>query len=72
MSEIYIEFHRSGKVTKVTAIDPESGTEVSTICPSGLTKQQMKLMAAKKLQYVMERDGNFRTDSRDSGVDTVV
>lgn len=54
--EFIIEFRRVGSQLKVTAIDPVSLREVSMIGAVGADMQQLGKIAARKLQYVLERD----------------
>lgn len=53
--EILFEFHRIGGSVKVSAIDPETGTEVSTIGPATAGEAQLRRLAAQKLQYVLNK-----------------
>jgi len=53
--EAIVEFHRLGRSTKVTALDPVSLTEVSIVAPSNLGQRQMADNALRKLDYVMAR-----------------
>lgn len=40
---------------KVTALEPETKTEVCVVVPVGLPEQQMQIHALKKLQYVLKK-----------------
>lgn len=51
-----IEFTRIGNSTKVSAIDPESGTEVSIVGPSSAPRQSLTQNAINKLHYVLEKN----------------
>lgn len=55
IGEVLFEFHNVGKSVRVTAIDPRSGTEVVTICPSSHSEEAMKRTSASKLAYVLEK-----------------
>ena len=55
MDEYLIEFHQIGNSVKVTAIDPESMTEVSIVGAAGAPKEQLKRVAVQKLLYVMAK-----------------
>lgn len=55
MSEILFEYVRQGAYVKVTAIEPETKTEVCVVVPAGLSEQQMQIQAMKKLQYVLKK-----------------
>lgn len=51
----YIEFIQHGKQVKVTAIDPITMKEVSTIVPHDLPRKEMMDLAVKKLEYVLRK-----------------
>lgn len=53
--EYYIEFTKIDNMVKVTAIDPDTGTEASVICPSNTTKNHMKDLAIRKLHYILKK-----------------
>ena len=54
-----IEFVRVGDSVKVSAIDPKTGIETCVITPShGVTKQRMKELAIRKLNYVINKKKN--------------
>lgn len=55
MTEILFEYTRQGQYVKVTAIEPETCTEVCVVVPVGLSEQQMQIQAMKKLQYVLKK-----------------
>ncbi len=40
---------------KVTAIDPQTGREVSLICPEKAGRKNMAQLAIRKLRYVMRK-----------------
>lgn len=50
-----IEFIQHGKQVKVTAMDPRSLREVSTIVPTNITREEMIDLAVKKLEYVLNK-----------------
>jgi len=50
-----IEFHKIGNSVKVSAIDPKTLTEVSTIGSSKMTKDQLTNLAVRKLEYVLNK-----------------
>ncbi len=54
--EILFEFTRIGNVVKVTAIDAESGTEVSFAAPASTPVSSLKLMGKQKLAYVLRKN----------------
>lgn len=55
MSEILFEYIRQGTYVKVTAIEPETRTEVSVVVPANLSQEQMNLQALQKLNYVLRK-----------------
>lgn len=55
MAEILFEFKKNGNVVKVSAIEPETKTEVSVVVPACLSVDEMKLQAAKRLNYVLRK-----------------
>ena len=55
MAEILFEFKRSGKVVKVSAIEPETQTEICVVVPADLSVDEMKLQAAKRVNYVLKK-----------------
>lgn len=60
LKQVLFEFVRMGKVVKVTAIDPQTGTEVSMVGDPKAGTETLKQLAKRKLEYVM-------TKSRQSG-----
>jgi len=50
-----IEFIRIGNSVKVSAIDPKTGAEVSTIGPANASEAQLAKAAVAKLRYVMAK-----------------
>ena len=61
--EVYLEFLTVGDSIKVTAIDSESGTEVSIVGSSRAPKNELERVAIDKLQYVLDRDAADPSDS---------
>lgn len=55
MAEILFEYIRQGAYVKVSALEPETKTEVSVVVPAGLTERQMQIQALKKLEYVLKK-----------------
>ena len=54
--EVLFEFTRIGPVVKVTAIDPETLTEVSVQCPASADESVLKASALRRLMYVMKKN----------------
>lgn len=53
--EVLLEFHRIGRSVKVSAVDPETGTEVSIIGPASAGEAELRRAAVNKLNYVLAR-----------------
>lgn len=53
--EVLIEFQQIGNAVKVTALDPETYTEVSIMGPSSAGREVLKRNAINKLQYVLSK-----------------
>jgi hypothetical protein len=52
-----IEYVKLGTYVKVSAIDTDTATEACVILPAqGLTQNQMRDLAIKRLHYVMRRE----------------
>lgn len=58
LNEVLFEFHRVGNVVKVSAIDPQTNTEVSIVGPPTAGEHALKMAALRKLQYVLNRAGS--------------
>jgi hypothetical protein len=58
--ELLFEFRRIGASVKVSAIDPKSGREVSIVGPAAIGEKALVEQAAKKLAYVLAREGSKR------------
>ncbi|MBI1272861.1 MAG: hypothetical protein GC131_02100 [Alphaproteobacteria bacterium] len=54
--EILIEFKKVGRIMKVSAIDPATGTEVCIQGPASASKKLLQETAIKKLIYVMNKE----------------
>lgn len=52
----YIEFMKVDNMVKVTAIDPDTGTEASVICPASTAKNDMTNLAIRKLHYIQKKN----------------
>jgi hypothetical protein len=57
MTEYLIEFHRIGAYVKVTAVDPQSGTEASIVGDAKTPQKHLEQMAVKRLLWVMNKEG---------------
>ncbi len=55
MAEVLFEYVRMGTSVKVTAIEPETGTEAVVVVPADLPEVQMRARAMQKLLYVLKK-----------------
>jgi hypothetical protein len=53
--EILFEFQRVGAYVKVTAVDAETGTEVSIVGAANAPEAVLKQQAINRLRFVMEK-----------------
>lgn len=53
--EALIEFHRVGAYVKVSAVDPETLTEVSIVGDPAAGEEALTRTAVRKLDYVLKR-----------------
>ena len=53
--EYLIEYTTIGNAVKITAMDSESGIEVSTIAPSYMSRKLMASAAINKLEYKIRK-----------------
>ncbi len=53
--EILFEFKPCGPVVRVSAIDAESGTEVSIVGAAKASQYELQAVASRKLHYVMQK-----------------
>jgi hypothetical protein len=54
-NEVYFEIQRIGQVAKCTAIDSQTGVEVSILGSSKSTNETLKSIALRKLQDMLAR-----------------
>jgi uncharacterized protein DUF6898 len=54
--EVYFEFVAIGKVVKVTAIDSQTGTEVSAMGPVSASQADLQQLALQKLKARIKRE----------------
>jgi hypothetical protein len=55
--ETFFEFHQIGAYTKATAIDAQSGLEVSIVGPSNASEVVLRNNALRKLNAALKREG---------------
>ena len=53
--EVYFEHRRIGSLTKVSAVDAATGTEISIAGPSTADPRALEKVALQKLLYVMSK-----------------
>ena len=58
--EIIFEFHAVGQAVKVSAVDADSGLEVSIVGPRTASQRELEATAAAKLRRMMEKQGARR------------
>ena len=54
--EVYFEFVAIGNVVKVTAIDSQTGTEVSAMGPASSSQADLQQLALQKLKARVKRE----------------
>lgn len=54
-SEVILEFHTIGGSVKVTAVDPETLTEVSIVGAANAGDELLRRIAIRKLEYVLNK-----------------
>jgi hypothetical protein len=54
-NEIYFELRQVGTYLRCTAIDGKTGVEVTVAGPVSRNPEQLKRVAAKKLEYVLSK-----------------
>jgi hypothetical protein len=55
LKEVLFEFHQVGKVVRVNAIDPRTGTEVTMVGEPKYGQEALKRLATRKLRYVIAK-----------------
>lgn len=55
MAEVLFEYVRQGASVKVTAIEPDTGTEAVVVVPAVLSEEQMQARALQKLLYILKK-----------------
>ena len=70
MSEIVFEMRYVGRVVRITAIDPATGTEVISVGDAERSVEALKRVAARKLMYVLKRRRAQEIAARREGGET--
>ncbi len=55
LGEVLFEFQRFGNALKVCAVDPKSGVEISIQGPLTGSREDLKMIAMAKLDYVLRK-----------------
>jgi hypothetical protein len=53
--EVLLELYQIGNAVKVTAVDPETGIEVSIVGDPSAGEEILKRTAIRKLEYVLRK-----------------
>jgi hypothetical protein len=67
VSEILFEMQYIGRVVRVTAIDPATGTEVISVGDAERSVAALKRLAARKLMYVLKRRAEEQAERKEGG-----
>ena len=59
-AEVLFEFIRLGNAVKVTAFHVPSLTEISIVGPRGAHQEHLKLLAVRRLEYVLNKQRGER------------
>ncbi len=60
--EVLLEFQRIGRHVKVTAIDPQTGMEVSLVGDAAMPEDHLATLARRKLMRRLDQLRNRRDD----------
>lgn len=63
-----LEFIPIGNSVKVSAIDPDSGVEVSIVGPVKASQADLTQVAVRKLEYVLRQKLEDAADSKGKGI----
>ncbi|MCK5547021.1 MAG: hypothetical protein KAI27_06570 [Rhodospirillaceae bacterium] len=66
LSEVLFEFRPVGRILRVTAIDPKTGTEVIMVADPKYGEATIKRLAARKLAYVISKKKSKQSDENGS------
>ena len=66
--EYIIEFVSHGKSVKVSAIDAVTLQEVSIVGPASASKAELKTIAIRKLQYVINKKSKAQTPAHPDAI----
>ncbi len=65
--EILFEMQYVGRVVRVTALDPATGTEVVSVGDAERSVAALKRLAARKLMYVLKRRAKEQAERKERG-----
>ncbi len=54
--EYLVEFIQIGASVKVSAVDPQSGREVSIVGPANAPRSQLSRVAVNKLKFILSKE----------------
>ena len=60
LKEVLLEFHRVGAYVKVSAVDPETYTEVHIMGPPAAGREALVRVAVQKLRRALAQGRRFR------------
>ena len=63
-----VEFIPLGNSVKVTAVDPETGTEVSIVGTASAGRRELAALAVRKLRFVLDKKTPPDEDSGGPGI----
>jgi len=63
-----VEFVSLGQSLKVTAVDPDTGTEVSMVASPRASQDELKRLATRKLEYVLDKQKRSRQPAKRRGL----
>jgi len=55
LREVLFEFHQMGRSVRVSALDTLTGTEIQIIGDARYGREQLKLVALRKLNYMLAK-----------------
>ncbi len=67
MPEILFEMQYIGRVVRITALDPATGTEVISVGDAERSVEALKRLAARKLMYVLKRKAREQSQRKERG-----
>lgn len=65
LEEVLFEFRPVGHYVKVSAIDPKTRTEISIVGDRKASNEELKRIAIRKLQYVIDKNYNEPRETRE-------